>query len=43
MRSMEKALYHSQGGVLFFAISERYLMHWWDQQRKGAPLGSFNT
>ena len=43
MRSMEKALYISQGGVLFFAISERYLMHWWDQQRMGAPLGSFNT
>lgn len=43
MRSMEKALYISQGGVLFFAISERYLMHWWNKERDGAPLGSLST
>ena len=43
MRSMEKALYISRAGTLFFAISERYLMRWWEKERNGAPLGSFRT
>ena len=40
---MENALYISRAGVLFFAISERYLIHWWDTERHGAPLGSMST
>ena len=43
MCGMENAIYVSQAGVLFFAISERYLIHWWDMERKGAPLGSLST
>lgn len=43
MQSMDKALYISQAGVLFFAISERYLMSWWDRERKGAPLGAIGV
>lgn len=43
MKDMEKALYVSGGGVFFFAISERYLMRWWNKERDGAPLGSLST
>ena len=43
MMDMEKALYVSGGGVFFFAISERYLMRWWNKERDGAPLGSLST
>lgn len=42
MWGMEKALYISHAGVLFFAVSERYLIHWWDKERRGAPLGSLS-
>lgn len=43
MCGMENALYISRAGVLFFAVSERYLIHWWDKERSGAPLGSLST
>ena len=43
MQSLDKPLYTSHAGVLFFAISERYLMRWWDQERKGAPLGAIGV
>lgn len=43
MGDMDNALHVSHEGKLFFAISERYLMRWWDTHRQGAPLGSTST
>lgn len=43
MCDMDNALHVSHEGKLFFAISERYLMHWWSVHHPGAPLGSTST
>lgn len=43
MCGMDNALHISHEGKLFFAISERYLMHWWAVHHPGAPLCSTST